>query len=106
VDKALQYVELMGTVCRGCGTREAEWYDEHKREVWPPPYVADAAACPGCEALEELAEDVKKKKRRGVRWFLRRWREGDDELLERRAEADETDEAEPEWERRARQRGL
>ena len=46
-DKALMYTAEMATVCRGCGTRQADWDED------PNAYIGNWRICPGCERLEE-----------------------------------------------------
>lgn len=51
-DKALAYLRFERQRCSGCGTRKAEW------ERDPFAYVGNTRKCPGCEVLEQEAENV------------------------------------------------
>lgn len=42
----------MRRVCRGCGTREAEWQEN------PDAYVGDIRYCPGCARLEAERDNM------------------------------------------------
>jgi hypothetical protein len=51
-DKALAWHREQATVCRGCGTRPAEWARDRFA------YVGQTRYCPGCELLEQEKENV------------------------------------------------
>lgn len=56
------YRREMVTVCKGCGTREADWRDD------PDAFIGDFRQCPGCVRLEEEQENAKDMK--GVHYRL------------------------------------
>lgn len=51
-DKALMFQREMATVCKGCGTREADWAEN------PDAFVGDIRECPGCARLEDERENA------------------------------------------------
>lgn len=51
-DKALAWLREQATVCKGCGTRKAEW----DRDRFA--YVGQIKYCPGCEVLAMEQDNV------------------------------------------------
>lgn len=53
-DKALEYLRLQRDTCSNCGTRDEEWVGNRTA------YIGWSRRCPGCEALEQERQNVRK----------------------------------------------
>jgi hypothetical protein len=62
-DKALAYQREMATVCKGCGTRQAEWDED------PDAFMGDFYRCEGCARIEEERDNVDAKAK-GIHYRL------------------------------------
>lgn len=65
--------------CPDCGTIPDEWLDSEGKAQEPPPYKVETLRCLGCEARHDEEEMIPPKRRKGIHFFFRRWREDDDQ---------------------------
>lgn len=54
--KALAFSAFRRSVCDGCGTRPAEWDEEHGGDRFA--YVTTTVRCPGCELIAHEQDQV------------------------------------------------